>query len=129
MSIPRKMPGCAKITRNNKVSLVVAGGQNGRNNNFLKSVEIIGIDIKTNSVSTWVTLGEMNFARAYFPSVGFLNFSLVITAGKLEDEYGKHSVEKYQNGKWKILDALKLRFPRFSHSTVSVTQEWCKSET
>ena len=129
MSIPRKMPGCAKIIRNNEISLVVAGGQNGRNNDFLKSVEIIGIDVKTNSVSTWVTLGEMNFARAYFPSVGFFDFSLIITAGKLEDEYGKHSVEKYQNGEWKILDVLKLKFSRFSHSTVSVTQEWCKSET
>ena len=71
MSTPRKMPGCAKIRRNNKISLVVAGGQNGRNNDFLKSVEIVGIDVKTNSASTWVTLGEMNFARAYFPSVGF----------------------------------------------------------
>ena len=129
MSIPRKMPGCAKIIRNNEISLVVAGGQNGRNNDFLKSVEIIGIDVKTNSVSTWVTLGEMNFARAYFPSVGFFDFSLIITAGKLEDEYGRHSVEKYQNGEWKILDVLKLKFSRFSHSTVSVTQEWCKSET
>ena len=129
MSIPRKMPGCAKIIQNNKLSLVVAGGQNGRKNDFLKSVEIIGIDVKTNTVSTWVTLGEMNFARAYFPSVGFFDFSLIITAGKLKDEHGKYSVEKYQDGEWKIWDVLKLRFPRFSHSTVSVTQEWCKSDT
>ena len=36
MLIPRKMPGCAKIMQNNRLSLVVAGGQNGRKNDLLE---------------------------------------------------------------------------------------------
>ena len=123
------MPGCAKIMRNNKISLVVAGGQSGRNDEMVKSVEIISIDIETESASTWAIIGELSYARGYFPSVGIIDSSLIVTAGKLENEDGKHSVEKYQNGQWKIWDALQLRTPRYSHSTISVTQEWCWSET
>ena len=120
---PRKMPGCAKTMFNDQLTVVVAGGQD--QDRELKSVEMISLDINANQVSTWKKLGDLNYARSYFPSVGIIDSSLIVTAGKLTDESGKHSVEKFQNGTWRVWDAIQLRTPKSSHSTVRVTQEWC----
>ena len=43
------MPGCTKVIHKNKLSLVVAGGQDSSGNK-LKTVEIIPVDIENASM-------------------------------------------------------------------------------
>ena len=128
MIIARKLSGCAKVMRNNKMSIVVAGGH-GNTGQMLKSVNILTINLQDKSTSNWAFLGALNYARSYFPSVGIIDSSLIVTAGKLEDDEGEHSVEYFEKSQWVVLDTMTLRRPKFSHSTVSVTQEWCWSES
>lgn len=128
MILARKLSGCAKVMRNNKMSIVVAGGH-GNTGNMLKSVNILTINLQDKSTSNWALLGALNYARSYFPSVGIIDSSLIITAGKLEENEGEHTVEYYENDhstqRWEVLDSMTLRKPKFSHSTVSVKQNWC----
>ena len=122
MITARKLSGCAKVMQNGKMSIVVAGGH-GENGNMLKSVEI------SNSASTWAQLGELKYARSYFPSVGIITVIteqlLIVTAGKLEENEGEQSVEYFEKVQWLVLDTMTLRKPKFSHSTVRVKQDWC----
>ena len=124
MYTARKLSGCAKVMQNGKMSIVVAGGH-GDSGNMLKSVEILTIDLQANSPSTWAQLGELNYARSYFPSVGIIDSSLIVTAGKLEENKGEQTVEYFDKDQWVVLDTMTLRRPKFSHSTVSVKQDWC----
>ena len=124
MITARKLSGCAKVMQNGKMSIVVAGGH-GDSGNMLKSVEILTIDLQANSPSTWAQLGELNYARSYFPSVGIIDSSLIVTAGKLEENKGEQTVEYFDKDQWVVLDTMTLRRPKFSHSTVSVKQDWC----
>ena len=128
MFIARKLSGCAKVMRNNKMSIVVAGGH-GNTGNMLKSVNILTINLQDKSTSNWALLGELNYARSYFPSVGIIDSSLIVTAGKLEDDEGEHSVEHFEKSLWVVLDTMTLRRPKFSHSTVSVKQDWCHRDS
>ena len=124
MIIARKLSGCAKVMRNNKMSIVVAGGH-GNTGQMLKSVNILTINLQDKSTSNWAFLGALNYARSYFPSVGIIDSSLIVTAGKLEDDEGEHSVEYFEKSLWVVLDTITLRRPKFSHSTISVIQDWC----
>ena len=124
MIIARKLSGCAKVMQNNKMSIVVAGGQGG-SGNLLKTVEILTINLQNKSTSNWKLLGALKYARSYFPSVGIIASSLIVTAGKLEENEGEHTVEYFEKVKWVVLDTMTLRRPKFSHSTVSVKQDWC----
>ena len=128
MYTARKLSGCAKVMQNGKMSLVVAGGH-GENGNMLKSVEILTINLQANSASTWAQLGELNYARSFFPSVGIITLIteqlLIVTAGKLEVDEGEQSVEYFEKNQWVVLDGMTLRKPKFSHSTVRVKQNWC----
>ena len=128
MILARKLSGCAKVMQNGEMSIVVAGGH-GENGNMLKSVEILTINLQANSASTWAQLGELSYARSYFPSVGIITLIteqlLIVTAGKLEENEGEQSVEYFEKVQWLILDSMTLRRPKFSHSTVSVKQDWC----
>ena len=128
MIAARKLSGCAKIMQNDKISIVVAGGH-GDSGNMLKSVEILTINLQAKSTSTWAQLGELNYARSYFPSVGIITIIteqlLIVTAGKLEENEGEQSVEYFDKAQWVVLDTMTLRKPKFSHSTVRVKQYWC----
>ena len=128
MIIARKLSGCAKVMRNNKMSIVVAGGH-GNTGNMLKSVNILTINLQDKSTSNWAFLGALNYARSYFPSVGIIDSSLIVTAGKLEDDKGEQSVEYFEKSQWVVLDTMTLRRPKFSHSTVSVKQDWCHRDS
>ena len=132
MITARKLSGCAKVMQNGKMSIVVAGGH-GENGNMLKSVEILTINLQANSASTWAQLGELNYARSYFPSVGIITVIteqlLIVTAGKLEENEGEQSVEYFEKVQWVVLDTMTLRKPKFSHSTVSVKQNWCHRDS
>ena len=129
MLTARKLSGCAKIMQNDKMSVVVAGGH-GEYGNMLKSVEILTINLQANSASTWAQLGELNYARSYFPSVGIITVIteqlLIVTAGKLEENEGEQSVEYFEKVQWVVLDTMTLRKPKFSHSTVRVKEDWCQ---
>ena len=128
MITARKLSGCAKIMQKGKISIVVAGGH-GENGNMLKSVEILTNNLQANSASSWAQLGELNYARSYFPSVGIITVIteqlLIVTAGKLEENEGEQSVEYFEKVQWLVLDTMTLRKPKFSHSTVRVKQDWC----
>ena len=124
MIIAQKLSGCAKVMQNNKMSIVVAGGH-GNFGNMLKSVQIITINLQSKSTSNWKLLGALNYARSYFPSVGIIDSKLIVTAGKLEENEGEQSVEYFDKDQWVVLDTMTLRRPKFSHSTVSVKQDWC----
>ena len=130
MIIAQKLSGCAKVMQNNKMSIVVAGGH-GNTGKMLKSVNILTIDLQDKSTSNWALLGALNYARSYFPSIGIIDSSLIVAAGKLEETEGEQSVEYYENidstQHWVVLDSMTLRRPKFSHSTVSVKQDWCHS--
>ena len=128
MIIARKLSGCAKVMRNNKMSIVVAGGH-GNTGKMLKSVNILTINLQDKSTSNWALLGALNYARSYFPSVGIIDSSLIVTAGKLEDDEGEKSVEYFEKVQWIVLDGMTLRRPKFSHSTVSVKQDWCHRDS
>ena len=124
MIIAQKLSGCAKVMQNNKMSIVVAGGH-GNFGNMLKSVQILTINLQDKSTSNWALLGALNYARSYFPSVGIIDSSLIVTAGKLEENKGEQTVEYFDKDQWVVLDTMTLRRPKFSHSTVSVKQDWC----
>ena len=128
MIIARKLSGCAKVMRNNKMSIVVAGGH-GNTGKMLKSVNILTINLQDKTTSNWALLGALNYARSYFPSVGIIDSSLIVTAGKLEDDKGEQSVEYFEKSQWVVLDTMTLRRPKFSHSTVSVKQDWCHRDS
>ena len=40
--------------------------------------------MKIFSLDSWTILGELKYARSHFPSVGILDSSLIVTAGKLD---------------------------------------------
>ena len=124
MIIAQKLSGCAKVMQNNKMSIVVAGGH-GNFGNMLKSVQILTINLQDKTTSNWALLGALNYARSYFPSVGIIDSSLIVTAGKLEENKGEKTVEYFDKDQWVVLDTMTLRRPKFSHSTVSVKQDWC----
>ena len=124
MIIAQKLSGCAKVMQNNKMSIVVAGGH-GNFGNMLKSVQILTINLQDKTTSNWALLGALNYARSYFPSVGIIDSSLIVTAGKLEENKGEQTVEYFDKDQWVVLDTMTLRRPKFSHSTVSVKQDWC----
>ena len=110
------------------MSIVVAGGH-GNTGQMLKSVNILTINLQDKSTSNWALLGALNYARSYFPSVGIIDSSLIVTAGKLEDDEGEHSVEYFEKSLWVVLDTMTLRRQKFSHSTVSVKQDWCHRDS
>ena len=114
MNFARKMPGCGKVTYENQTQLVVAGGED-MNGNKLKSVEMLKINLKSADLtkSNWIRIGELIYARTYFPTVGMLDdSSLIVIGGKLDEEEYKYTVEKYQNNQqWQIWNSMELKSP------------------
>ena len=52
-------------------------------------------------LDSWTILGELKYARSHFPSVGILNSSLIVTAGKLDISWkdrnlGQQTVEIFK---------------------------------
>ena len=131
------MPGCALIKFRNKLAIVVAGGEDS-NGKKLKNVEILQIDgpdeygniIDNLVTSTWEEIPNLIFARSNFPSVGIVEGSLTVTAGDVDSSNpdDQESVEQFDEDSvsWIVREDTKLKSPRFGHSTLKITKEWCE---
>ena len=133
------MPGCALMTFRNKLTIVVAGGEDS-DGNKLKNVEILQFDgpdqygkILDNLLSsTWQEIPKLNFARSNFPSVGTVEGFLTVTAGDVDSSNPEDqvSVERFDEDSksWIVRQDTKLKSPRFGHSTLKVSKDWCDCE-
>ena len=129
------MPGCALVKFRNKPTVVVAGGEDS-NGNQLKNVEILQFesDIDEDGIldamikSTWKDIPNLKFARSNFPSVGIVKGFLTVAAGNVDSSNpdDQVSIEQFNEGSnaW-IAQKTKLKSPRFGHSTLKVSKDWC----
>ena len=135
------MPGCALVKFKDKLTIVVAGGEDTKGKQ-LNDVEILQFDepdpdqkdgIKEAlKQSSWQVISKLNFARSNFPSVGTVEGFLTVTAGDVdssnpEDEV---SVERFDEDleSWIVRQDTQLKSPRFGHSTLKVSKDWCDCE-
>ena len=128
---------CALVKFKEKLSIVVAGGED-TNGNKLKDVEILQFDepdpdqedgIKEAlKQSSWQIISNLTFARSNFPSVGTVEGFLTVTAGDVDSSNpdDQVSIEQFNEGSnaW-IAQKTKLKSPRFGHSTLKVSKDWC----
>ena len=133
------MPGCALVKFRNKPTVVVAGGEDS-NGNQLKNVEILQFefDIEEEGIldamiaSTWQDIPNLKFARSNFPSVGIVEGFLTVTAGNVESSNpdDQVSVEQFKedSNSWIVRQDTKLESPRYIHSTLKVSKDWCDCE-
>ena len=133
------MPGCALIKFRNKFTIVVAGGEDS-DGNKLKNVEILQFesDIDEDGIldamikSTWKDIPNLKFARSNFPSVGIVEGFLTVTAGNVESSNpdDQVSVEQFKedSNSWIVRQDTKLKSPRYGHSTLKVSKDWCDCE-
>ena len=133
------MPGCALVKFRNKPTVVVAGGEDS-NGNQLKNVEILQFefDIEEEGIldamiaSTWQDIPNLKFARSNFPSVGIVEGFLTVTAGNVESSNpdDQVSVEQFKedSNSWIVRQDTKLKSPRYGHSTLKVSKDWCDCE-
>ena len=131
------MPGCALIKFRNKLAIIVAGGED-TSGKKLKNVEILQFDgpdqfgkILENLVtSAWQGLPNLKFARSNFPSIGIVEGFLTVTAGNVDSSNpdDKESVEQFDedSNSWIVREDTRLKSPRFGHSTLKITKEWCE---
>ena len=130
------MPGCALVTFRNKLTIVVAGGEDS-DGNKLKNVEILQFDVPDQYdkildnlvISTWEEIPKLHFARSNFPSVGIVEGFLTVTAGDMDssDPDAQVSVEQFDEDSefWIVRQDTQLKSPRFGHSTLKINKEWC----
>ena len=133
------MPGCALMTFRNKLTIVVAGGEDS-DGNKLKNVEILQFDVPDQYdkifdnlvTSTWEEIPKLHFARSNFPSVGTVEGFLTVTAGDVDSSNPEDqvSVERFDEDSksWIVRQDTKLKSPRFGHSTLKVSKDWCDCE-
>ena len=135
------MPGCALVKFKEKLTIVVAGGED-TNGNKLNDVEILQFDepdpdqedgIKEAlKQSSWQIISNLTFARSNFPSVGTVEGFLTVTAGDVDSSNSddKVSVERFDenSNSWIVRPETKLKSPRFGHSTLKASKEWCSFE-
>ena len=131
------MPGCALIKFRNKLAIVVAGGEDS-DGNKLKDVEVLQFDgpdqfgefIENLVTSAWQKLPNLKFARSNFPSVGIVGGSLTVTAGDVDSSNpdDQESVEQFDedSDSWIVREDTRLKSPRFGHSSLKITKEWCE---
>ena len=136
LRIGRKMPGCALVKFGNKLTVVVAGGEDS-NGKKLKNVEILQFDGSDNYSkileamirSSWTEMPKLKFARSNFPSVGNVEGFLTVTAGDMDssDPDAQVSVEQFDEDSefWIVRQDTQLKSPRFGHSTLKINKEWC----
>ena len=122
-----------------KLTIVVAGGEDTKGNK-LNDVEILQFDepdpdqedgIKEAlKQSSWQNITKLNFARSNFPSVGTVEGFLTVTAGDVDSSNpdAQESVEQFDedSDSWIVREDTKLKSPRFGHSTLKITKEWCE---
>ena len=130
------MPGCALVTFRNKLTIVVAGGEDS-DGNKLKNVEILQFDVPDQYdkifdnlvTSTWEEIPKLHFARSNFPSVGIVEGFLTVTAGDMDssDPDAQVSVEQFDEDSefWIVRQDTQLKSPRSGHSTLKINKEWC----
>ena len=123
----------------NRPTIVVAGGEDS-NGNQLKNVEILQFefDIEEEGIldamiaSTWQDIPNLKFARSNFPSVGIVEGFLTVTAGNVESSNpdDQVSVEQFKedSNSWIVRQDTKLESPRYIHSTLKVSKDWCDCE-
>ena len=133
------MPGCALVKFRNKPTVVVAGGEDS-NGNQLKNVEILQFesDIDEEGIkdamidSSWEDIPNLKYARSNFPSVGIVEGYLTVTAGDVDSSNrdDQVSVEQFHEDSksWIVRKDTQLKSPRFGHSTLKVSKEWCDCE-
>ena len=121
----------------NRPTIVVAGGEDS-NGNQLKNVEILQFesDIDEDGIldamikSTWKDIPNLKFARSNFPSIGIVEGFLTVTAGNVDSSNpdDKESVEQFDedSNSWIVREDTRLKSPRFGHSTLKITKEWCE---
>ena len=133
------MPGCALVKFKEKLTIVVAGGED-TDGNKLNDVEILQFDepdpdqedgIKEAlKQSSWQNITKLNFARSNFPSVGTVEGFLTVTAGDVDSSNpdDQKTVEQFDedSDSWIVREDTKLKSPRFGHSTLKITKEWCE---
>ena len=139
LKVGRKLPGCALVKFRNKPTIVVAGGEDS-NGNQLKNVEILQFesDIDEEGIkdamidSNWEDIPNLKFARSNFPSVGIVEGFLTVTAGDVDSSNPEDqvSVERFDEDSksWIVRQDTKLKSPRFGHSTLKVSKDWCDCE-
>ena len=134
------MPGCALVKFKDKLTIVVAGGEDTKGKQ-LNDVEILQFDepdpdqkdgIKEAlKQSSWQVISKLNFARSNFPSVGTVEGFLTVTAGDVDSSNrdDQVSVEQFHEDSksWIVRKDTQLKSPRFGHSTLKVSKEWCGS--
>ena len=135
------MPGCALVKFKEKLTIVVAGGEDTKGNK-LNDVEILQFDepdpdqedgIKEAlKQSSWQNITKLNFARGNFPSVGTVEGFLTVTAGDVDSSNpdDQVSVERFdeKSNSWIVRQDIKLKSPRYGHSTLKVSKDWCICE-
>ena len=135
------MPGCALVKFKEKLTIVVAGGED-TDGNKLNDVEILQFDepdpdqedgIKEAlKQSSWQIISNLTFARSNFPSVGTVEGFLTVTAGDVDSSNSddKVSVERFdeKSNSWVVRKDRKLKSPRYGHSTLKVSKDWCDCE-
>ena len=135
------MPGCALVKFKDKLTIVVAGGEDTKGKQ-LNDVEILQFDepdpdqkdgIKEAlKQSSWQVISKLNFARSNFPSVGTVEGFLTVTAGDVDSSNPEDqvSVERFDEDSesWIVRQDTKLKSPRFGHSTLKVSKDWCDCE-
>ena len=124
------MPGCTLITFEQN-TIIVAGGEDS-NGIRLNDIEILKFN-KLNFIdsmveSKWKLLPKLNFARSNFPSVGLIKGFLTVAAGDVDSTDLREQVliEKFdKNSDSWIVSQDTLKIPRFGHSTLKITKDWC----
>ena len=123
----------------NRPTIVVAGGEDS-NGNQLKNVEILQFesDIDEDGIldamikSTWKDIPNLKFARSNFPSVGIIKGFLTVAAGNVDSSNpdDQLSIEQFDESSdfWTVSKDTKLKSPRYGHSTLKVSKDWCNRE-
>ena len=124
-----------------KLTIVVAGGEDTKGKQ-LNDVEILQFDepdpdqkdgIKEAlKQSSWQVFSKLNFARSNFPSVGTVEGFLTVTAGDVDSSNPEDQVsaERFDEDleSWIVRQDTQLKSPRFGHSTLKVSKDWCDCE-
>ena len=125
MKSGRKYHGCGTAQVSGNQVLIVAGGVNAKDK-VMTSVEMVSIDPGSTG-SEWVSIGRLREPRSFFPSVGVIDGILVVAAGMDKHRNPLDSVEVFEevDQKFKTSKSLKLRLPRYGHSSSFVEEKHC----
>lgn len=122
----RKYHGCGKAQVGGSQVLIVAGGRTAKEK-VMTSVEMLEIGPGATADAQWLSIGRLREARSFFPAVGVIDGILVVAAGM--DGHGRptDTVEVFDevDQRFATSKSLRLRLPRYGHSTSFVDEKHC----